>query len=108
MQFKATTYLPHVTDEKYRLTGEQLLGTPCPTCGSKLVKRIRKSDGKQFVACDKRNKRFCKFTMGMYETLKERTDRINLELHELEIERMHEYALDMVAFEEMLEAGCKS
>lgn len=75
---KAVTYLAHIKWHHNHMTGKQLAfdNVPCPTCGSKLVKRNKAGTNIMFVACDKSNKAYCPFSIGMDETLEERTRRI--------------------------------
>lgn len=75
--FNATTY-----DKVYpqNMTGSKLVGLQCPSCRSTLVKRVNGRDGRLFVACDKLKKPYCKFTIGLTETIGERTSRINSKL----------------------------
>lgn len=78
MKIKAITYQKHIKDNHMKMTGEELAfnRVPCPTCSSMLVKRNRKGTPIFFVACDKTNKAYCQFSIGMNETLQERTRRI--------------------------------
>lgn len=78
MNIRAVTYLPHINALHYQLTGKRLAfnNVPCPTCASKLVKRNKAGTDILFVACDKTNRPYCGFSIGMDETLEERSRRI--------------------------------
>lgn len=71
----ATSYMGHAKGMMH-MTGKEMKGKPCPTCGSKLVPR-RNRDGRWFVACDKTKRQRCPFSINMYETLQARSNRIN-------------------------------
>lgn len=79
MEFRAVTYLAHIKAKHLIQTGEQLAfnQVPCPTCASMLVKRNRKGTDIMFVACDKTNLPYCRFTIGLDESLEERSRRIH-------------------------------
>lgn len=62
------------------LKGSEMVGRNCPTCGGRLVKRVNGRDGRSFVACDKKKRRRCPFTISMNETLYERSTRIERKL----------------------------
>jgi ssDNA-binding Zn-finger/Zn-ribbon topoisomerase 1 len=79
--FDAVSYHPE-SKQYIDFTGKQLIGFPCPTCGSSIVERIRDRDGTRFAACDKTNKPYCKFSIGIHETLRQRTLRIYYKLME--------------------------
>lgn len=79
MPLLATQYLPG-SDEIQELRGREMIGKPCPTCGSPLVKRVNGRSLDWFVACDKTFRSRCPFTVGWFETLKERTKRIEKSL----------------------------
>lgn len=76
-QYEATTYLNKYSDSR---TGQSLLGKTCPSCGSTLVVRVNSFDARRFIACDKTKQAYCKFSIGLNETLKERTARIEYKL----------------------------
>lgn len=78
MNVNAVRYLDHIKPNHYTMTGEQLAfdKVPCPTCSSMLVKRNKKGTDIMFVACDKLKLPYCRFTIGMDETLYERSRRI--------------------------------
>lgn len=78
MNIQAVKYLSHIKTNHYTMTGEELAfnKVPCPTCASMLVKRNKKGTSIMFVACDKQNRPYCKFSIGMNETLNERSRRI--------------------------------
>lgn len=56
--------------------GKDMVGNPCPTCGSKLVVRTRRKDETKFIACDKSKRPRCPFTIGVEETMLGRTTRV--------------------------------
>ncbi|MEB8652281.1 hypothetical protein P4G96_26425 [Bacillus cereus] len=87
MNIKAVKYLGHITSSHMKMTGEQLAfyRVPCPTCASMLVKRNRKGTDIMFVACDKTNLPYCKFSIGMNEMLEERSRRIYNKLRHKDI-----------------------
>lgn len=74
---KATTYLDHIKPHHMNMTGLELSHNEvgCPTCASKLVQRF-KYDSTKFIACDKTNRRNCPFSIGIEETLMNRSARI--------------------------------
>ena len=76
-EFAATTYIVSYPE---RTKGVEMIGHSCTSCMSTLVKRINKLDSRHFIACDKSKRAFCSFTIGMYETMGERTRRINHKL----------------------------
>lgn len=78
-EMRAVTYKGHIGSKHYGMTGEELAfnKVPCPTCSAILVKRIRKGTDIFFVACDKTGgDKYCPFSIGMDETLEERSRRI--------------------------------
>lgn len=87
MNIKAIDYLTHIKPHHMNFTGEQLAfeNIGCPSCGSKLVKRNKKWTNIMFVACDKSNKAYCKFSIGMNETLYDRTQRIYFKLRDRDL-----------------------
>jgi len=84
---RAVSYLSHIGKRHMSMTGKQLAfqNVPCPTCASKLVKRNKEGTDVMFVACDKTNQAYCKFTIGMDETLEERSRRIYNKLRHKDI-----------------------
>lgn len=58
------------------LTGREMIGRNCPTCGSKLVQRTNSKDSRKFVSCDKTKRSRCPFSISMNETLYDRTNRV--------------------------------
>lgn len=87
MRIKAVTYLSHINHHHMKMTGEDLAfnNVGCPTCNSKLVKRNKARTDTMFVACDKSNKPYCPFSIGMDETLEERSRRIYNKLRHKDI-----------------------
>lgn len=87
MNIRAVKYLGHINQNHMSMTGEQLAFNkiPCPTCGSMLVKRNRKGTDIMFVACDKQNQTYCQFSIGMDETLEDRSKRIYMKLRHKDI-----------------------
>jgi len=81
-----------------KMTGEQLAfeNVPCPTCASKLVKRNRRGTPIMFVACDKTNKDYCPFSIGLDETLADRSSRIYRKLRRKD-EGMNQITSDLQA-----------
>lgn len=77
-EIRALQYLPHIQHRHMDMTGEDLAlhNVGCPTCNSKLVKRNKARTPTMFVACDKSNRAYCPFSIGMNETLEERSRRI--------------------------------
>ena len=78
MSVRAVKYKSHINASHMPMTGEELAfkQVPCPTCGSMLVKRNKKGTPIMFVACDKTFLPYCRFSIGMDETLEERSRRI--------------------------------
>jgi ssDNA-binding Zn-finger/Zn-ribbon topoisomerase 1 len=82
MNIEAIKYLSHIKPHHMEYSGEQLAfnNIGCPSCNSKLVKRNKKGTDTMFIACDKSNKPYCEFSIGLNETLYNRTQRIYMKL----------------------------